>query len=196
MLWPKRFLSSAVNSDPQPGVPLVSGFHTGEPRNRWFLTLLWYINIIALWVFRSYVTNPRYPGTMQLSDLVSCVILKYWEPQQVLTISHHTPQVNRSINWDSWGPLGNTRGISGSDVWLDLSGIISGFETCMLQMRTEASSCLWRWMRLILPGIHCTLLTSAPKPLSLTASCQQADPYTPLWAKYENIGLLKISLVI
>lgn len=156
MLWPKRFLSSAVNSDPQPGVPLVSGFHTGEPRNRWFLTLFWYINIIALWVFRSYVTNPRYPGTMQLSDLVSWVILKHWEPQQVLTISHHTPQVNRSINWDSWGPLGNTGGISGSDVWLDLSGIISGFENCMLQRELRPAvacegGCVWSSQVFIAP---------------------------------------------
>lgn len=176
MPWPKRFLSSAANSDPQPGVPLVSGFHTGEPRNWWFLILFWYVNIIALWVFRSYVTNPRYPVTMQLSDLVIWVILKYWEPQQVLTISHCTPQVNRSISWDSWGPLGNTGGVSGLDVWWDLSGIISGFENCMLQMRTKARSCLWRWMHPILPGMHCTLLTSAPKPLSLTAACQQAGP--------------------
>lgn len=170
ILWPKRFLSSADNNGLQPGAPIVSGSHTGESRelmtSHLNTILLWYTT--ALWVFR-FCPRPKTPpdnAAFRPFKLVGYLQIKYWKSHRGLAPSHPIHQVNRSINWDSWEPLGNICGVSGLDVWLDLSGTILCFENMKYLYASDKkrgplpSESSWKLPVKaggpVLPGIHCT----------------------------------------
>lgn len=209
IFWPKRFLSSAANNGLPPGVSIVSGSHTGESRelmtSHLNTILLWYTT--ALWVFR-FCPRPKTPtdnAAFRPFKLVGYLQIKYWKSHRGLAPSHPIRQVNRSpINWDSWEPLGNIWGVSGLDVWLALSGTILCFENVNIRMLPMRSGALGFRVQLEAacegwgagpPRHSLHQPASAPKPLSVTAACQQVRK-TPLWDTYGKTGLLKQPLVM